>query len=255
MADCQDMSNAAGRNCANNLALSSGPYASADRSLMTAAEIKSFMQFSPWSVATYDGALSQNNRDPVKWHDVPNHAGILFDVMRFFEEKADERTGVPRYGYGDDQASGAASTFGGLNILMENLSKQIREMAAHLHTTVFGPMATYLYEWNLIFHPDQRIKADARVRARGVLARILEDQQVMGHQEFLRDTANPIDMQIIGIKGRAKVLRKVAEERGIKDAIPTDDEIELMEAQRAEQAAIEAETPALTEQKTEASNV
>jgi hypothetical protein len=51
--------------------------------------------------------------------------------------------------------------------------------------------------------------------------------------EFLQVTANPIDMGIIGPKGRAAVLRNVSNTLGMPgdEIVPTDDEIQQQQAQ------------------------
>jgi len=50
--------------------------------------------------------------------------------------------------------------------------------------------------------------------------------------EFLQITANPIDMQITGVKGRAEVLRSVAAGIGLdgENIVPPEEEIKAMQA-------------------------
>ena len=52
--------------------------------------------------------------------------------------------------------------------------------------------------------------------------------------EFLQLTANPVDLQITGMKGRASVLRSVADGIGLKgdDIVPPEDEIKQMADQQ-----------------------
>jgi hypothetical protein len=83
----------------------------------------------------------------------------------------------------------------------------------------------------------------------------------MRQLEFLQLTANPIDMQILGLPGRANVLRSVAQNLGLEHekTVPDDDEImqrmQMMAAQQAMlpapagQAQAAGQTPAPKEQR------
>jgi hypothetical protein len=57
--------------------------------------------------------------------------------------------------------------------------------------------------------------------------------------EFLQLTGNPIDMAIMGPKGRAAVLRSVSTTIGLpgEDIVPSDDEIQQQQAQAQQNAA------------------
>jgi hypothetical protein len=57
---------------------------------------------------------------------------------------------------------------------------------------------------------DENCKGDAQVVARGALALLVKEQTQLRRAEFLALTNNPTDMAIIGIEGRATVLREVA---------------------------------------------
>ena len=56
--------------------------------------------------------------------------------------------------------------------------------------------------------------------------------------EFLQATANPIDMQIVGPKGRAAVLRSVSSNMGMDgdEIVPSEDALNQMQQQAAQAA-------------------
>ena len=64
----------------------------------------------------------------------------------------------------------------------------------------------------------------------GVNVAMQRETQRQRQLEFLQITANPIDSQIMGIRGRANVLRPVADGIGLEgeNIVPPDEEIKAM---------------------------
>jgi len=69
---------------------------------------------------------------------------------------------------------------------------------------------TNAYQYVMRYVGDKDCKGDLQVVARGALSLVTKDSQMQRQQQFLAATANPIDMQIIGLDGRAAVLRETA---------------------------------------------
>ena len=68
----------------------------------------------------------------------------------------------------------------------------------------------------------------------------------MRRVEFLQATANPLDAQIVGAKGRAAILREVAKGLAmpVDNIVPTDEQIDIqssMQAAQQQQAAVMAQ--------------
>ena len=59
------------------------------------------------------------------------------------------------------------------------------------------------------YNPDKDIKGDLQIVA-GARSLVVKDANQQRRAEFLASTANPIDMQIIGMDGRAQLLREQA---------------------------------------------
>ena len=72
------------------------------------------------------------------------------------------------------------------------------------------------------------LTGEENVSVQGVNVAIQRETQRQRQLEFLQHTGNPIDMGIIGIKGRGAVLRSVSQTIGLDgDAIvPSDDELD-----------------------------
>jgi TolA-binding protein len=54
------------------------------------------------------------------------------------------------------------------------------------------------------------LKGDASVVARGAVSLMQLETLQLRRNEFLTATANPMDSQIVGLEGRAEILREVA---------------------------------------------
>ena len=66
------------------------------------------------------------------------------------------------------------------------------------------------------------IKGDLNVVATGALSFMVKDTAQQRRIELLRETANPFDMQILGVDGRAAVLRETAQtlDMNTDDVVP-----------------------------------
>jgi len=79
------------------------------------------------------------------------------------------------------------------------------------------------------------------VMARGAMSLVQRETQQVRSLEFLGMTNNPTDMAIIGLKRRAYLLRNVAKAMQMDEdkVVPTDEEIDEVEAAQSESAAQE----------------
>jgi hypothetical protein len=87
------------------------------------------------------------------------------------------------------------------------------------------------------------LTGEETVRVMGVNVAVQRETERSRQMEFLQATANPLDAQIIGPKGRATVLRAVAQNIGIEGAsiVPSEDELTQMEAAQQNMAALGAQ--------------
>ena len=118
-------------------------------------------------------------------------------------------------------------------MLLGNVAKGIKLAISNIDGDIVKPIITMMYTFNMINDKDPLIKGDAKVMARGANAILIKEQAQMRHTELLSLTANPIDLEIIGKPGRAKMLREVFETSNLTDIVPSDDQI--MEQMKLEQ--------------------
>jgi len=241
MRDTQVGNNNAMRALVNNMALASGPMVGVD--VNAVAPGYDYSKVAPWMVVPYDGQKTAG-RQPITFFQPVSNAGELQQVAEYFEQKADDRTLIPRFTHGNANVGGAGDTASGLSMLMTAASRGIKRVIGNVDEDVLRPAVEYIYQWNLM-NPDidKAIKGDAQVVPRGALHELVKEQQQLRRNELMANTNNPTDLAIIGLRGRASLLRDVIDAHGFNadDIVPTDEEMIKQAEQQAQQAALPQE--------------
>ena len=246
MKDCQDAYNAAMRSMINNLAIASGPQVIVDMDLIREGE--NIGQIYPWRIWMFDGKMNLKNGKAVDFHDVPINSDELMKVAEYFSAQSDDRTLIPRYAHGNEDVGGAGQTASGLKQLMDAAAKGIKRLLRNIDMDILRPMIYRTYVWNMQNSEDESIKGDCQVVAKGALGLFTKETEQQRLQEFLNNTVNPVDMEIIGLKGRAKMLRALATRTGIPDDIvPSEEALAQMEQQKQMMMAMEQQAAAVAE--------
>lgn len=246
----QQMCNACACALADNMGASSGPigWVHMDR----LAEGEQSIDISGWKMYQLRSDPSQGVNPGVGFFNVPNNADVLMKVYAEWEQRADDATGVPRYTYGNGEAAGAGDTASGLSMLMNNAAKGLRRAISNIDLRVIQPTITMAFVNEMLYNPDESIKGDCIVVPRGAAAILIKESAQTRRTQFLAMTANPIDMEIIGVKGRAALLREVASamELPVDEVVPSEDELDkrMQQQQQAQQEAMQAEQDALKQQ-------
>jgi len=227
LADVQAVSNATLRALVNNLSIASGPQVVVHDDLLSpGADGESLYPWKRWHVQS-DAMPSGHQQRPVDFFQPQSNAAELLAVYTKFGEIADELSAIPRHMSGANPGSGAGRTASGLAMLMGNASKILQTVAANIDRDVIEPALTMLYDMIMLTDTTGILNGDENIRVMGVNVAIQRETQRVRQLEFLQMTANPLDAQIIGPQGRAKILRSVANEIGLdgEGIVPPDDEI------------------------------
>jgi hypothetical protein len=197
-------------------------------------------QLVPWRIwqTTNDPAAPGQGSKPVEFFQPDSRIQELMAVFQQFSQMADEYSGLPKYLAGDS-AGGAGRTASGLSMLMGNAGKSIKQVVANIDMGIMTPLLERLYDHNMMYSDDPDLKGDIHIQAKGAEALITKDAAQLRRTEFLQATANPIDMGIIGVTGRAAVLREIA--KGL-DMDP-DDVVPGIEVLKAKQMAAQQPPP------------
>ena len=231
MRDCEDMCNAAARALANNMGISSGPqvWVMADR-LADGEEITTMF---PWKLWQVTSDPSGSTAQPMGFFQPQSNASELMGVFERYSQLADEVTGIPRYMTGDGVAGGAGRTASGMSMMVGNAGKTTKKTISSIDLRVTGPVLQNLYDSVMQYDDDPDIKGDLQIQARGAASLMAKDAAQVRRNQFLQFTANPFDMQIMGLEGRAAVLRETAKTLDMNpdDVVPPPSVIRFRMAQ------------------------
>jgi hypothetical protein len=218
--DIQDGGNATLRALVNNLAISSGPQVAVNEGRLDPNEKDLSMW--PWKVWSFtDDPTGAGNSIPVSFFQPNSNAGELLAVLKQFIEFADMFSSMPQFMQG--QAQGMATvgrSASGLSMMMDAANRTMKQSVTSIDKNVIEPAITDLNVYLSLLRPDLVDDGDINVVAKGATQLVNRDQLRMRRLEFLQVTgSNPVDMQIIGVKGRARIITEIAKEL----QLPVDD--------------------------------
>lgn len=237
LSDIQDTCNATLRALINNLSIASGPQVVVnDDRISPGQDGENLYPWKRWHVTS--DPMANNTQMPISFFQPNSHAQELLSVYREFNNIADELSAIPKYLSGQGATGGAGRTAAGLAMLMGNASKILQTVAANVDRDVIDPALSQLFDMVMLTDSTGILKGDEAVRVMGVNVAIQRETQRARQLEFLTITANPVDTQIMGTKGRGAVLRSVSQTIGLdgEAIVPSDDQLEAMAAEQAQLA-------------------
>jgi hypothetical protein len=111
-------------------------------------------------------------------------------------------------------------------MLMNAASKTLKDVISHIDDGIIRPVISDLWLHMMLFDSFPK-RGDVKVIARASEYLIIAEQIQMRRNEFMLQTNNPVDMAIIGMGGRAELLREAI--KGLKmdeKLIPSKETIE-----------------------------
>lgn len=226
--DVQQVVNATLRSLVNNLSISSGPQVVINDAVTQPGESDDLYPWKRWHVR-FDPMITGSTK-PIDFYQPNSNANELLGVFEKFNALADDVSSIPRYMMGNEKVGGAGRTASGLAMLMGNAAKTLQNVAATVDREVMEPLLCDLFDMIMLTSPDM-FRGDEQIVVKGVNYAQKREQDRMRQLEFLQLTgSNPIDMNIIGIPGRANVLRSVANNLGLdhERVVPSDDDLQQM---------------------------
>ena len=245
MSDIQDGANSTYRSLLNNQAMASGPQVVVMDDRLAGTETGDDIY--PWKRwhTNSDPFASSAAQKPIDFFQPNDNSQQLLATLNALFALGDDVSAVPRYLQGSSPGAGAGRTASGMAMLMGNASKILQTVAANIDGDVMDPLLHGLLDLILLTDTTDILDGTESVVVKGVQVAIQRETQRSRQLEFLQITANPIDMQIMGIPGRAKVLEAVSKDLGIPgdDIIPSADQLEQQQQAQEEAAANGQEPP------------
>lgn len=238
LADIQEAANAALRNLVNNMALSSGPQVVVnDDRIGPDNDGEELYPWKRWHVTS--DPMAANNRPPIEFFQPQSNIQEMMAVYTAFNNLADDLSAIPKYMQGGGASGGAGRTASGLAMLMGNASKILQTVAGNIDRDIFEPLLTALFDMLMLTDTSGLLTGEEQIGVMGVAVAVQKETQRARQMEFLQATTNPLDIQIIGPKGRAAVLRSVADGLGMsgQEIVPSEQELDAQQKAAAAQAA------------------
>jgi hypothetical protein len=227
--DCQRICNAAARATVNNMAIASGPQVEVHEDRVDPKE--DIEDIYPWKVwKTKSDELGQG-KQAVFFYQPTTMTAELLGVYDVFFMQAGEQLGVPAYEHGSAQVGGAGKTAHGLSMLMSASSKIMKDAIGNIDQTLMKPIIAELWLNKMMYDEEfnKANKGDIDIVARASEYLVIAEQLQIRRAEFLQMTMNPFDMQILGLAGRAKILKEVMKTLKMPEEIIPEEQIDAMD--------------------------
>lgn len=225
--DIQNICNAAARSLVNNMGISSGPQVEVTVDRTPANE--DITQVYPWKIWQVLSDPLGSTAPAVRFNQPTDNSASLMQVYEKFSTLADEHSGIPSYVSGDISVTGAGRTSSGLSMLMGAAGKGIRQVVSHIDNDVIKVIVKRQFVYNMRYNDDESIKGDVVVVPRGAVNLAIKETTNVRRIEFLNATANPIDAEIMGVDGRAAVLREISKalQMPAEDVVPSREKLKF----------------------------
>lgn len=234
--DLQEVANATLRSLVNNVSISSGPQVVVNDEMLAPEENgEDLYPWKRWHVR--NDPVANNSKQPISFFMPANNAAPLIQVYQEFISIADDVSAIPKY-VGGQAGGGAGRTASGLAMLMGNASKILQTVSANIDRDVLEECLLQLFDLLMLTDTSGLLTGEEKVTVQGVNVAIQRETLRQRQIEFLTATNNPTDMKIMGLPGRAAVLRSVSTTIGMPgdNIVPSEDAIDQMMKQQQAQA-------------------
>jgi|SRR5262245_3693854 len=234
ISDLQEVCNAALRSCVNNMSIASGPQVVINEDRLSGQENAD--ELYPWKRwRTTNPAVTGSVEPAISFFQPTDNSANLLNVFNAFYGLSDDVSAIPKYLSGNSPGGGAGRTASGLAMLMGNASKILQTVCANVDNDVMTPLLRNLLDLILMTDRSGLLTGEEEVEPKGVVVAMQRETLRQRQLEFLQLTGNPIDMAIIGPKGRATVLRSVSQGIGLDgdQIVPSDDDLNEQQQQAA----------------------
>lgn len=220
----------AARALANNMSMASGPMVGINTDRLQPGETIDSLH--PWQMFQLRNGEYANQSDrPLEFFQPQMHAQELLAILDKMYQLADSFSMIPRSAAGDSPTGGVGRTASGFAMQLDAAGKGLKAAVMNIDTAL-ARMLSKLYDFNMQFDPDETLKGDAQVLARGATSLMQMESLRIRRNEALQATNNPTDLQIMGIEGRAEILRTTFDdlEIDVTRVIPSREKLAQMAA-------------------------
>jgi hypothetical protein len=204
-----------------NMSMASGPMVGLDMSQLDPSNNPD--EIYPLKVWQFDGSPGSSGF-PITFFQPDPIIDVLLKLYDYFYKQAGEDPGIPNYMYGAADQGGAAKTASGLSMLMNASAKVLKTVAGNIDEGIIKPSVEGYWQHIMLNEPE-KATGDIKIVPRASEYLVMMEQLQIRRQEFLQTTANQFDFQIMGLEGRAEVLRETLKSLKIRPdkVVPSGD--------------------------------
>ncbi len=218
MSASQDRANAMMIAMLDNTVWASGPIGWLDVSrLVNPNDAKNIHPHKMLAVHTNPGETS----DPIKYLTIDMKIGELMAQYRECLTDADNESGVPSYAYGGAGGGGAASTYSGLQTLMNSAAKGIKDALLQVDMALTSFVEAWA-DWDNEYSDDDSIKGDIQVQCSGATGLFVAEMRLAKYDEMMEQVIPMIPL--VGPRFAVDILRAKAKELNLDYTLLPDDE-------------------------------
>ena len=227
----QKAANAAFRMMVDNGGLSAGPQLVVDPTVIVPADGR------PGLRARKVWHKNPDKADvPVKnvfdMFTVDSHQAEMMNIFNLAMRMADEVTQLPLILEGE-QATHITKTAQGMSILNNNANIVLKRAAKLYDDYMTTPLITRMFEWEMQFNPDNSIKGDHQIVAKGATVLLEKEMQAQSMMQLMQFKDSAWDAYFDWYK----VAKESAKTLRIGDIVPDESKVQEKEAQRQQMVA------------------
>lgn len=236
MADSQRSINGAWRMMNDNSALSVGPQIVIDKTKIEPQGGR--WDLKPLKVWLKSGtSLSTTQDRPFEVFNIPNNQSELAGIIEIGKAFVEEETAMPQVALGE--AGATVQPVGTTSMLFNSANVVFRRLVKSWDDDITAPTIRRFYDWNMQFNPDDAVKGDMQVDARGSSVLLVKEMQSLNLLMIMNQwTMHPVLKHFIKVReGLVKTVQTMM--------IPPDD---ILEDQDTAEKNIQAEQQAMAQQ-------
>lgn len=208
LSDMQGIANAGVRAMVNGMAMCAGPQVGVNVDRLPAGE--DLTKITPFKIWQFNESQTGSNTKAIEFFQPQSNVTEILTVVDKAYQFADDFSLIPRIMAGNATAGGVGRTASGMSMMLDAANKGLKGIVSNIDYRLMTPMLEALFNYNMLFNPDPSIKGDAKIVARGAVSLMQLESLQLRRNEFLVATNNPLDSQIVGVEGRAEILREAA---------------------------------------------
>lgn len=234
MSDSQRAVNGAWRMMMDNSGLSVGPQVVIDKTKITPEDGN--WDLKPLKTWLLTGTALSSQQSPFQVFNIPNNQQQLAGIIALAKQFIDEETAMPLIAQGEMGAT--VQPVGTTSMMFNSANVVFRRIVKAWDDEITTPTIGRFYQWNMQFNPDESVKGDMQVDARGSSVLLVKEMQSQNLIMIMNSwTQHPTIKHYIKVReGLEKVLQTMM--------IPPSD---ILEDDETAKANIQAEQEAMAQ--------